>query len=55
MQKEEGRANPCWGSGLYGCDPAGVLAAARRASVPLGRVGPADAPWIVSRRGDQAP
>ncbi len=48
-------ANPCWGSGLYGCDPEGVLRAARRASVPLGRVTPADAPWIVTRRGDQAP
>jgi hypothetical protein len=48
-------ANPCWGSGVYGCDPAGVLRAAQRASVPADRVPAADARWVVKRRGDQAP
>lgn len=48
-------ANPCWGSGIYGCDPAEVLRAARRASVPAASITEADARWVVTRRGDEAP
>lgn len=46
-------ANPCWGSGVYGCDPARVLDAARRASIPTDRLSAADARWVVRRRGDE--
>lgn len=47
--------NPCWGSGVYGCDPTGVLRAARRASVPIGALTAGDQRWVVTRRGDEAP
>jgi hypothetical protein len=46
--------NACWGSGVYGCDPAAVLRAARRASVPAAAVPAEDARWVVTRRGDVA-
>jgi hypothetical protein len=48
-------ANPCWGSGIYGCDPAGALAAARRASVLRAELSAEDARWVIARRGDQEP
>lgn len=48
-------ANPCWGSGIYGADPAGVLQAARRASVPTAALTAEDRRWVVARRGDQDP
>lgn len=47
--------NACWGSGIYGCEPAAVLRAARRASVPAADVPASDARWVVTRRGDVAP
>lgn len=47
-------ANPCWGSGVYGADPAGVLRAARRASVARAALTRADERWVIARRGDEA-
>ena len=46
-------ANPCWGSGVYGCDPAGVLRAARRASVAVAALTADEQRWVVMRRGDE--
>ena len=42
-------ANPAWASGIYGCDPAGVLPALRRACVPRLRLTKEDAAWVVDR------
>lgn len=39
-------ANAAWGSGLYGCDPDGVLQTIRRACIPKGKVQPVDLPWL---------
>jgi ATP-grasp domain, R2K clade family 2 len=40
-------ANPCFGAGIYGCDPAAVLPVLARASVLAARVGPEDQPWLI--------
>jgi hypothetical protein len=42
-------ANPCWGAGIYGCDPQQVLAVLRRSIVPLGTIQPDDRRWIGRR------
>jgi hypothetical protein len=39
-------ANSAWGAGLYGCDPAAVLAVLRRAVVPIAQVAEADKRWV---------
>jgi hypothetical protein len=38
--------NPCWGSGVYGCDPGQVLAVIRRACVPRNRLTDEDRRWL---------
>jgi hypothetical protein len=38
--------NPCWGSGVYGCDPERVLDVIRRACVPRARLGDDDRRWV---------
>ncbi|MES2709042.1 MAG: ATP-grasp domain-containing protein [Verrucomicrobiota bacterium] len=43
-------ANPCWGAGLYGCDPKEVLFSIREAILPRSRVTDADKRWISKRR-----
>jgi hypothetical protein len=42
-------ANPCWGAGLYACDPDAALDVIARAARPLDALTPQDAPWRVSR------
>lgn len=42
-------ANPAWGAGICGCDPAAVLPVLRRACVAAARVSDADRRWIVAR------
>jgi hypothetical protein len=42
-------ANPVWSSGLYGCDPAGVLPVLRRACVRQEDVKEKDRAWIPDR------
>lgn len=42
-------ANAAWGSGLYGCDPAKVLPAVRRACVPARSLADSDRPWVLAR------
>jgi hypothetical protein len=39
-------ANPAWASGLYGCDPAGVLPVLRRTAVARGMISETDSRWI---------
>ena len=39
-------ANPCWGAGLYGCDPAAVLKTIRIAIRKRSEVSVDDLPWI---------
>lgn len=43
-------ANPCWGAGLYGCDPAAVLGAIRTAVIRRTEVAPQHLRWISKRR-----
>jgi hypothetical protein len=38
--------NSAWAAGLYGCDPALILPALARASVPRARLTVADRPWV---------
>lgn len=40
-------ANPAWASGIYGCDPAKVLAVLRRACMKQGHVQDHDKKWVV--------
>jgi hypothetical protein len=42
-------ANACWGSGIYGCDPHGVLETLSRASQKKATLSETDRPWIVER------
>lgn len=42
-------ANPCWASGLCGCDPRDLLPVMRRANVPTHALPESDKPW--SRAG----
>ena len=43
-------ANPCWGAGLYGCDPAQVLETIRAAILPKSLVKDMHHPWISKRK-----
>lgn len=43
-------ANPAWGSGIYGCDPAAVLQVIRRATVPRAALTDEDRRWLPVRR-----
>lgn len=45
-------ANPCWGAGLYGCDPMEVLKCIKNAIIPRSKVSDAERPWISKRRAD---
>jgi hypothetical protein len=38
--------NPCWASGVYGCDPEAVLEVIRRACVPRARLTDDDRRWL---------
>lgn len=38
--------NPCWASGVYGCDAEEVLHVIRRACVPVGRLTEEDRQWL---------
>lgn len=43
-------ANPCWGAGLYGCDPAAVLESLGDAIIPHPQVTETHRQWISARR-----
>ncbi|MBB5038969.1 ATP-grasp domain-containing protein [Prosthecobacter dejongeii] len=43
-------ANPCWGAGLYGCDPQTVLETLRAAILPRRDITAEHRPWISARR-----
>ena len=43
-------ANPCWGAGLYGCEPKEVLLAIRDAIVPRDSLTDDDKRWVSKRR-----
>lgn len=45
-------ANPCWGAGLYGCDPLEVLKTIPLAIIRRSSIGPEHQPWISKRRQD---
>jgi hypothetical protein len=47
-------SNPCWGAGLYGCDPSQVLQTIRAAIVPKSEVTASHRPWISKRRSASA-
>lgn len=47
-------ANPCWGAGLYGCDPSQVLQTIRSAIVPRSAITATHRPWISKRRNISA-
>lgn len=42
-------ANPCWASGIYGCDPTKVLKTIKRACLKIGEISDSDAKWIIER------
>lgn len=42
-------ANPAWGAGTYGCDPAAVLPVIRRACRPLHGLSVSDQRWLTHR------
>ncbi len=42
-------ANPCWGSGIYGCEPRLVLEALRASIIPTVALRVEDRRWIASR------
>lgn len=48
-------ANPCWGAGLYGCDPGEVLKTIPLAIVRRSEVTDQHRPWISRRRKDLSP
>lgn len=43
-------ANPCWGAGLYGCEPEEVLNSIRLAILPRKALAEADKQWVAKRR-----
>ena len=47
-------ANPCWGSGIYRCDPAKALDVVQRACRRTKDLAPEDARWIVTRAGSSS-
>jgi hypothetical protein len=48
-------ANPAWGAGICGCDPAEVLPVLRRACVPRSQLTREDAAWVVERGEEDQP
>lgn len=42
-------ANPCWASGIYGCDPNKVLQVIKRACLKTDEVTEKDSSWIIER------
>jgi len=44
-------ANAAWGSGIYGCDPAEVLAVVRRACPSVADLRPEDRRWVAAAPG----
>jgi hypothetical protein len=42
-------ANPCWGAGIYGCDPQQVLKALRLGVLPAAALRLEDKRWIAER------
>ncbi len=44
-------ANPCWGAGLYGCDPKSVLETVRVAVIRRDHVSAESNQWISKRKG----
>jgi len=47
-------ANPSWGSGMYGCDPAEVLSVIARACVPMEALTEADRRFLLERVPESA-
>ena len=43
-------ANPCWGAGLYGCDPKEVLLSIQSAVIPRASLSDDDKRWVSKRR-----
>jgi hypothetical protein len=43
-------ANPCWGAGIYGCDPRQVLAVLRAGFMPAAALRLEDRRWIAQRK-----
>jgi ATP-grasp domain, R2K clade family 2 len=43
-------SNPCWGAGIYGCDPLQVLDALRASILPTAELRSEDRRWIAKRR-----
>lgn len=43
-------ANPCWGAGIYGCDPSLVLQTIRSAIIRRTEITASHRPWISKRR-----
>ena len=46
-------ANPCWGAGLYGCDPSAVLDSLKASIIRTKDATEADRKWVSKRRQDQ--
>lgn len=42
-------ANPCWGAGIYSCDPLAVLGVLKRACQPHATISSSDAQWVARR------
>lgn len=42
-------ANPCWASGIYGCDSTNVLQVLKRACIKTNQISNANLKWIVKR------
>ena len=42
-------ANPCWGAGIYACDPSAVLNVLARACLPAHDVAVVDQRWFIKR------
>lgn len=42
-------ANPCWASGIYGCEPEKVLKVIKRACLKKDEISEQDAKWIIER------
>lgn len=43
-------ANPCWGAGLYGCDPTSVLQALQHSIIPRHSLTESQSQWVSARR-----
>lgn len=42
-------ANPCWGAGVYGCDPEAILQTIRGTILPRATLTPEQARWVLKR------